>query len=244
MIEFRSCSAPRRLPSSTAATRAKSVSARRGESPLCSHPSGRARRLAERRSESLGCAVASHRVRSATQADGKLDGKLELGEIYALNLAGCELTVLSACNTNLDPRQSARIRSLRGEQAAGMAPPALDTGFSIANAFLAAGSRRVVGTQRTVADDSTADLVARLFEKLHTQLTAGREVNYARLLDEARRDSRHSNPKWDTPFHWGPFVLIGPAESLPQTHKHACPSPHAHNVTAQLNQYAMAGGIR
>jgi CHAT domain-containing protein len=143
------------------------------------------------------------------------DGKLELGEIYGLNLTGCELTVLSACNTNLDPRQAAQLRSLRAdlsEPAATTARPILDTGFSIANAFLAAGSRRVVGTQWTVADDSTADLIARLFEKVHAELAAGRRVNFARLLNDARRESRRSNPAWDTPFHWAPFVFIGPAE--------------------------------
>jgi CHAT domain-containing protein len=153
----------------------------------------------------------------------RADGKLELGEIYGLNLAGCELTVLSACNTNLDPRQTAQLRSLRGgasELSATTTAPVLDSGFSIANAFLAAGSRRVVGTQWTVADDSTADLVARLFEKLHAELAAGREVNCARLLNDARRESRRANPAWDTPFHWAPFVFIGPAELPECSDKH------------------------
>ena len=144
------------------------------------------------------------------------DGRLDLRDIYRLNLAGCELTALSACNTNLDARQTARLRTLPvgdGDKTAGLAPPALDSGFSIANAFLAAGSRRVLATEWTVSDDSTAELIGRFFELLQGELAAGRPVNYARLLKEARQQLRRGNSKWDTPFHWAPFVLIGPADS-------------------------------
>jgi CHAT domain-containing protein len=144
------------------------------------------------------------------------DGRLDLSEIYRLNLAGCELTVLSACNTNLDARQTARLRGVlggEGNKASGLAAPALDTGFSIANAFLAAGSRRVIGTQWTVSDDASAELVARYFEKLHSQLAAGRPIDYARLFAEVRGELRRAKPEWNTPFHWAPFVLIGPADS-------------------------------
>jgi CHAT domain-containing protein len=131
-------------------------------------------------------------------------------------LAGCELTVLSACNTNLDARETARLRSSpvsHADKDPALADSSLDTGFSIANAFLGAGSRRVLATQWTVSDDSTAYLVARFFERLCPELEANRPVNYAQLLWASRDDLRHRHPEWNTPFHWAPFVLIGPADA-------------------------------
>ncbi|HEX4142208.1 MAG TPA: CHAT domain-containing protein [Pirellulales bacterium] len=163
-------------------------------------------------------ALARPRTKNLGSEADPADGRLDLSEIYRLPLAGCELTVLSACNTNLDARQTARLRAApvgEANKAGGLAAPALDTGFSIANAFLAAGSRRVVGTQWTVSDDATAELISRFFEKLHAQLAAGRPVNYAVLLAEARGQLRRDKPAWNTPFHWAPFVLIGPADASP-----------------------------
>src|SRR5262249_43178260 len=70
------------------------------------------------------------------------DGFLSLFEIHALPLSQCELAVLSACQTNVGPRQP------------------LEAGSTMARAFLAAGARRVVSSQWDVDDQSTAELVS------------------------------------------------------------------------------------
>src|SRR5262249_15425024 len=70
------------------------------------------------------------------------EGFLTLHEIYALPLDGCELAVLSACQTNVGPQ------------------PPLEAGVSLAGGFLAAGARRVVASHWAVDDRSTAALMA------------------------------------------------------------------------------------
>jgi CHAT domain-containing protein len=51
------------------------------------------------------------------------------------------------------------------------------------------------------------------FDNITHELGAGHPVNYARLLAEARKELRASNPEFDAPFHRASFVLIGPAQS-------------------------------
>lgn len=132
------------------------------------------------------------------------DGYFQLSEIYDLNLLGCKLTALSACSTNT----GALLKVADGAHRVSRRDPS----FSLAGAFLAAGSSRVLVTHWEVADDSTADLVALYFEKLADRLAAGDNMNYATILAETRRDWRKQHPEQDTPFHWAPLLLIGPAE--------------------------------
>ncbi|MBC7817249.1 MAG: CHAT domain-containing protein, partial [Planctomycetaceae bacterium] len=66
------------------------------------------------------------------------DGFLTLGEIYELDLRGCELAILSACQTNDGPQQ-------RGEGV-----------WSLSRGFLAAGVRRTVATNWLVDDEAAA----------------------------------------------------------------------------------------
>ena len=68
-------------------------------------------------------------------------GLLTLAEIYGLNLKGCELTILSACDTNVRPEQ-------RGEGV-----------WALSRGFLVAGSRRVVASNWLVDDEAAASLV-------------------------------------------------------------------------------------
>ena len=69
------------------------------------------------------------------------DGFLTLPEIYELNLKGCELSILSACQTNFGPQQ-------RGEGVR-----------ALSRGFLVAGSRRVVASNWLVDDDAAASLI-------------------------------------------------------------------------------------
>jgi CHAT domain-containing protein len=119
------------------------------------------------------------------------DGYLTLPEIYSLKLSGCELAILSACQTNVGPQQ-------RGE---GL--------FGLSRGFLVAGSRRVVASNWLVDDESAASLVSYFSAGVaETQEKSGK-VDYATSLHAARRWVR-TQEKWSHPYYWATFVLIGP----------------------------------
>jgi tetratricopeptide (TPR) repeat protein len=121
-------------------------------------------------------------------------GWLYLHEIYTLPLEGCELAVLSACETNVGPQ------------------PPLEAGVTLAGGFLTAGARRVVASQWEVGDDeSTARLMETFFREVVAANRRGGPVPFALALQKARKEVRNRS-EWSAPFHWAPFVLIGPAE--------------------------------
>jgi CHAT domain-containing protein len=141
------------------------------------------------------------------------DGFLELHEIHQLPLAGCELAVLSACETISGPERP------------------LESGSTLARSFMAAGARRVVCSHWSVDDQSTAELIRRFFENAKEQSAApGADINLAKALYEARRQIRGSTAMveransgagdgnterrdYSSPFFWAPFVLVGPAKT-------------------------------
>ena len=75
-------------------------------------------------------------------ADPSDDGILTLREIYELDLKGCELAILSACQTNYGPQQ-------KGEGT-----------LALSRGFLVAGVRRVVASNWLVDDEAAASLVS------------------------------------------------------------------------------------
>ena len=121
------------------------------------------------------------------------DGFLMLHEVHTLPLAGCELAVLSACQTNVGPERP------------------LEAGSTLAQAFLTAGAKRVVSSHWNVADASTAELMGKFFEEVARSLKQGEPVNYALALKRARKHIQSIDP-WSSPYYWAPFVLIGPAQ--------------------------------
>lgn len=123
--------------------------------------------------------------------DAADDGFLTLAEIYDLDMRGTELTILSACETNFGPEQ-------RGEGV-----------WALSRGFLVAGSRRVVASDWLVDDEETASLVSRFCENVATAEKDGRPVDYAAALHEAKRWIRQQE-KWQSPYYWGAFVLVGP----------------------------------
>jgi tetratricopeptide (TPR) repeat protein len=119
------------------------------------------------------------------------DGFLTLPEIYALNLTGCELAILSACETNYGPQQ-------KGE---GL--------WALSRGFLAAGSRRVVASNWLVDDEAAASLVSYFCGGLAKTGEDASSLDYAVALHEAKKWVRKQE-KWANPYYWGTFVLIGP----------------------------------
>ena len=126
----------------------------------------------------------------AGSSAGDDDGFLQLFEIYDLRL-DCALAVLSACSSNTG-------RLVAGEGV-----------FALSRGFLVAGSRSVVASQWAVDDASTAELVGDLFRRVAADERAGRPIDAARALRDAKRHVRRARPEWAHPFFWGPFAITG-----------------------------------
>ncbi len=134
----------------------------------------------------LASAAGSSQTQTAAADD---DGFLTLAEIYGLNLTGCELAILSACDTNAGPQQ-------RGEGV-----------WALSRGFVVAGCRRVVASNWLVDDRAAATLVSYYCGGLAKNPAADRD--YASSLHAAKRYVRQQ-PQWQSPYYWAPLVLLGP----------------------------------
>ena len=124
-------------------------------------------------------------------ADPADDGFLTLAEIYALDLRGEELAVLSACRTNYGPQQ-------RGEGV-----------WALSRGFLVAGARRVVASNWLVDDEAAASLVSYYLAIIARDQKQHGQVDYADALHQAKQWVR-AKEKWKNPYYWSMFVLVGP----------------------------------
>ena len=120
---------------------------------------------------------------------GDDDGFLQLFEIYDLRL-DCDLAVLSACSSNT------------GKVVAG------EGIFALSRGFLLGGARRVVASQWSVDDISTADLIGDLFRRLAVADASGGAPDTALALRDAKRSVRR-RAAYAHPFYWAPFVITG-----------------------------------
>jgi CHAT domain-containing protein/tetratricopeptide (TPR) repeat protein len=121
-------------------------------------------------------------------ADPADDGFLTLKEIHGLDLRGCELAILSACETNFGPQQM-------GEGT-----------LALSRGFLVAGARRVVASNWLVDDEAAATLVSVFCSGL---AKGGAAPDYARSLQAAKRWVRRQ-PKWRSPYYWASLEMLGP----------------------------------
>ncbi|AWM38850.1 hypothetical protein C1280_18925 [Gemmata obscuriglobus] len=119
------------------------------------------------------------------------DGFLTLHEISRLKLTGCELTVLSACVTNVGPQRP------------------LEAGVTLAGAFLGAGSRGVMASCWSVDDRATAEMMSGFFGSIRAG--GGKGTAYPEALKDARLAVKRT-PGWEAPFFWAPFVYVGPPD--------------------------------
>jgi CHAT domain-containing protein/tetratricopeptide (TPR) repeat protein len=110
------------------------------------------------------------------------DGRLEVHEIYSLDLTNLDLIVLSACQTQL------------GELSAG------DELMGLTRAFFFAGTQNVVATLWNVNDQATASLM----EHFYTYMAQGSDK--ADALRQAQLDAAKEYPD---PYFWAGFVLSG-----------------------------------
>jgi len=125
------------------------------------------------------------------QEEPSNDGFLTLHEITRLKLAGCDLTVLSACVTNVGPQRP------------------MEAGVTLAGAFLGAGSRGVMASCWSVDDQATAELMAAFFGAVRP--INGKGTAFPEALKAARLTVR-GKAGWEAPFFWAPFVYVGPPD--------------------------------
>jgi CHAT domain-containing protein/tetratricopeptide (TPR) repeat protein len=119
------------------------------------------------------------------------DGFLTLAEIPAIDCRDCDLVILSACETNYGPEQ-------RGEGVS-----------ALTRGFLAAGARRIVASDWLVDDEAAAILIGGFTERVAKAMKNGGRTDYASCLHAAKLGVRQK-AKWQHPFFWAPFVLVGP----------------------------------
>jgi CHAT domain-containing protein/Tfp pilus assembly protein PilF len=116
-------------------------------------------------------------------ADKKEDGRLEVNEIYRLNLTkSTDLVVLSACETQVGAVNA-------GDEVVGMT-----------RAFLYAGTPTVMASLWKVDDQATTLLM----QQFYTYLRNG--VSKSQALQLAQSDVRE---KYPNPYYWASFVLTG-----------------------------------
>ena len=127
----------------------------------------------------------------ASEIDPADDGFLTLAELYELRLPGCELAILSACDTNYGPQQ-------KGEGV-----------LALSRGFLVAGARRVAASNWLVDDRAAASLISVFCSELARGESDSQGLDYAAALLKAKRWVSQQEP-WRSPFFWGGFVLIGP----------------------------------
>ena len=111
----------------------------------------------------------------------KADGILRADEIATMDLSGCRLVVLSACQTGLGYHKSA------------------EGVYGLQRAFKLAGAESVIMSLWRVDDNATAKLMKIFYAQLLVGDTPEKALNHAR---NALRNEGYS------PSMWGAFVLL------------------------------------
>ena len=119
------------------------------------------------------------------QHGAEQDGFLVTHEIYNLNLP-VEMVVLSGCKTGLG-------KEIKGEGLIGLT-----------RGFMYAGAARVMVSLWDINDESTADLMARLYKNL----LGKQRLSPAAALREAQLSLWNSR-RWRPPYYWAAFLLQG-----------------------------------
>jgi CHAT domain-containing protein len=110
------------------------------------------------------------------------DGWFTVRDVYQLDLNGCELVTLSACETGVNS----------------LAPG--DEWIGLARGFFSAGSPSLLVSQWVVDDETTARLMGDFY--IHLQAGAGPAAALRSAQCQLLREKPH-------PYFWAPFVILG-----------------------------------
>ncbi|MFN2167513.1 MAG: CHAT domain-containing protein, partial [Anaerolineae bacterium] len=135
-------------------------------------------------------------------AGGEEDGRLNVHEVYGLDLDRTDLVVLSACQTQV------------GELSAG------DEVVGLTRAFLY-GAPTVMASLWSVDDEATGVLMVRFYQ--HLLAGKGKAEALRAAQAEVRADPGH--PEWAHPYYWAAFVLSGDPGMVSSPILEATPSP-------------------
>ncbi|HZO10334.1 MAG TPA: CHAT domain-containing tetratricopeptide repeat protein, partial [Myxococcota bacterium] len=138
----------------------------------------------------LLCGLALAGANLPEDAVGRAPGLVTADELSALDLAGCELVVLSACDTNV------------GERRAGQGVASLQKALQMA------GARSVITSLWKVPDEATKDLMLDFYRRLWVE-----KKPKAQALWEAKKRLRETvdergQPRYST-RDWAAWVLTG-----------------------------------
>ena len=120
--------------------------------------------------------------------DGDNDGRLEVHEVFGLDLAA-DLVVLSACQTGLGSGALTDV-------------PAGDDWVGLSRAFLSAGAARVMATLWPVQDRASATLMEQFYKEYAVGADPGRAL-------AAAQRSLLATPATANPYYWAGFELVG-----------------------------------
>lgn len=112
---------------------------------------------------------------------GQEDGILRAAEIAGLNLSGCSLVVLSACETGLGYSDTS------------------EGVYGLQRAFKLAGARQIIMSLWDVDDRATTMLMTEFYQNLLNNMDADSS------LEKAKQSIREIYP---SPEYWGAFVLL------------------------------------
>lgn len=112
-------------------------------------------------------------------------GRLTAEELVGIDLSGCKLVTLSACQTGLG-------RSYTGQGVAGLR-----------SALMGAGARNVLISLWSVDDEATRTLMQEFYQNVWDK-----KMPMARALRTAQETIK-SNSKWIAPKYWAGWTLVG-----------------------------------
>ncbi len=129
----------------------------------------------------------SDESRSRGPASEEATAVLTGDEIVGLDLSGCDLVTLSACQTGLG-------RGLRGQGVIGLR-----------SSVLGAGARCLLMSLWSIDDDASRELMTRFYTYLWSATDPLPPIN---ALRKAQSDVRNV-PKWNAPRFWAGWVIAG-----------------------------------